>query len=483
MKKINELNSPKKRELKVIQFGEGNFLRAFVEWIFQIGNDKGIINANFTVVQPLPFGRVKDLEDQNGLYTLYLEGLQDGEVKQEIKLIDVLENFINPYDEYQAYLNLAKVDSYKFIISNTTEAGIIFNEEDKNYQSTPVSFPGKLLALLVERYLYTQGDLNRGYVILPCELIDYNGTQLKEVLNKLANYWNLDDKFMNWLNHANEFCTTLVDRIVPGYPRNEIKQIEEHLGYSDHSIVKGEIFHLWVIEASDKVHQLLPFDQAGLNVVFTDNITPYKQRKVRVLNGAHTALVPVAYLYGIDTVKESVEDEIVGKFFNHVVFDEIIEASTHLLSKEELTVFAEAVISRFKNPYIRHELMSIALNATTKYKTRILPSVLDYINKFNTLPKFALFSLSSTLVLFRGIRGNETFTIQDDQVFLDMYQELWALYDGSIDSVHEIVSKFLGLTTHWEVNLNEINGFTQMVTEFTFNIITKGMETALKEVL
>lgn len=483
MKKINEIYSPKKRDLKVIQFGEGNFLRAFIEWIFQTGNDKGIINTNFTVVQPLPLGRVKDLKEQDGLYTLYLEGIQDGESKQEIKRIDVLENFINPYEEYQDYLDLAKVDSYEFIISNTTEAGIMLNEQDKNYENTPTSYPGKLLALLVERYKFSHGDINKGYTIMPCELIDYNGTELKKVLNQLAKHWNLDDTFLNWLNNANEFCNTLVDRIVPGYPRNQIQEIVEQVGYTDNSVVKGEIFHLWVIEGSKKVQEKLPFDKIGLNVVYTDNITPYKQRKVRVLNGAHTAIVPVGYLSGIDFVKESVKDEQVGKFFNHVIFDEIIPASTYLLSEAELINFANDVISRFKNPFVRHELLSIALNTTTKYKTRILPTVLDYIKQKDELPKYLLFSLASMLVLFRGQRGEETFTINDDEKFLELYSKLWASYDGSKDSVYNIVEKFLGIKSHWEVDLNSFVGLTEMVTNYVYNIVTKGMAAALKEVL
>lgn len=483
MKKINEVFSPQKRDLKVIQFGEGNFLRAFVQWLFQIGNEKGIINANFTVVQPLSQGRVKDLEDQNGLYTLYLEGIQDEQVIQEIKQIDVLEKFINPYQDYQAYLDLAKVDSYEFIISNTTEAGIIFNEEDKDYQNLPVSFPGKLLALLVNRYKHTNGDLQKGYTIIPCELIDYNGTKLQEVLNQLATYWNLDSNFLNWLNNANEFCNTLVDRIVPGYPRDQIQEIEAQLGYTDHSIVKGEIFHLWVIEGSERLQEKLPFDKIGLNVVYTKDLTPYKQRKVRILNGTHTALVPVAYLYGLNYVKESVEDNVVGSFVKHVIFDEIIPASTHFLSEEELTKFSNDVISRFKNPYIKHELMAIALNGTTKFKTRILPSMLDYINKFNSLPKYSLFSLASTLVLYRGIRNEEKYSIKDEEKFIDLYSKLWSQFDGSKDSLKEIVSQFLGLESHWEINLNKFAGLTELVTDYVYNIVTKGMKLALEQLL
>lgn len=479
MKKIHEVIEPKKRPLKVIQFGEGNFLRAFVDWIFQVGNDKGIIDANITVVQPLPFGRVKDLAEQKGLYTLYLEGFQDGSPVQEISVIDVLENFINPYESYQEYLDLAKEDSYEYIISNTTEAGIVFNENDRDYETIPESFPGKLLALLVERYKYTNGDVNRGYTIIPCELIDNNGTELKTILNKLAKHWGLDDGFVKWLNEANEFCNTLVDRIVPGYPRDQIDEITEQLQYEDHSIVKGEIFHLWVIEASEKVRQKLPFDKAGLNVIYTDDITPYKQRKVRILNGAHTAMVPVAFLYGIDTVREAVEDSVIGKFVEGVIFDEIIPGSTHILSEEVLNGFAKDVINRFKNPYVRHELLSIALNATTKYKTRLLPTVLDYVEKFNRIPKHLAFSLAAMLVFFRGERNGESINLQDDQKFLDLYADLWKSFDGSEASVRKIVETYLGLTSHWETDLNGIEGMTDLITGYVYRIVKEG----IKEVL
>lgn len=482
MEQLNQtIINKKKRPIKVLQFGEGNFLRAFVEWILQNANDQGLIDTNVAVVQPLEIGRVKELSEQDGLYTLYLQGLQNGEVISQKSVIDVLDDFINPYTDYQHYLEYAKSEELCFIISNTTEAGIVLDAKDTNLAECPNSFPGKLLALLYKRYQHFQGNSNKGLIIIPCELIDHNGSELKRVINELAQISQLESGFITWLNEANHFCDTLVDRIVPGYPRNEIEAMTKELGYLDHSIIKGEIFHLWVIQGSQEVAKELPINGAGLNVLFVDDLTPYKERKVRILNGAHTALVPVAYLYGIDTVKESVEDPVVGAFLKNLIFEEIVP--TLDLPKEELDQFAKDVLERFKNPFIRHELLSIALNATTKYKTRNLPSVLGYIQKTGELPKRLLFSLAAMLVFFRGERDSVAIPLQDNPEFLEMYQNLWASYDGSVESVEKIVEAFLGRTSHWEVSLDAIPGFKSYVVECTFNILTKGMAQALKGVI
>ncbi len=482
MEQLNQsIIHKKERPIKVLQFGEGNFLRAFVEWILQKANDQGLIDTNVAVVQPLEFGRVKELSEQDGLYTLYLQGLQAGEVISQKAVIDVLDDFINPYTDYQGYLAYAESEDLRFIISNTTEAGIVLESKDTDLTHCPNSFPGKLLALLHKRYTFFEGNLHKGLIIMPCELIDHNGSELKRVINELAQLNGLEPEFMTWLNTANSFCNTLVDRIVPGYPRNEIEAMTQELGYLDHSIIKGEIFHLWVIEADQSVAKEFPVHQAGLNVLFVEDLTPYKERKVRILNGAHTALVPVAYLYGIDTVKESVEDPIVGAFLKNLIDEEIVP--TLDLPKAELEQFASDVLERFKNPFIRHELLSIALNATTKYKTRNLPSVLEYIKKTGQLPNRLLFSLAALLVFFRGERGSEAITLQDNPEFLEMYQDLWASYDGSYESVEKIVDGFLGQTSHWEVSLKEIPGFKTYVTECTYNILTKGMAKALEGVI
>lgn len=484
MENLNQfIAEKKKRPIKILQFGDGNFLRAFVEWVLQCANDQGLINTNVAVVRPLERGKVKvnDLKQQDGLYNLYLQGIQQGEVISQKSVIDVLEDFINPYTEYERYLEYAESEELRFIISNTTEAGIVLESKDTVLDQCPNSFPGKLLALLFRRYKHFEGDYSKGLILLPCELIDHNGAELKKVLNELAAINHLDLEFLNWLNEANTFCDTLVDRIVPGYPKDEIEQMTKELGYNDHFVVKGEVFHLWVIQAGDEVAKEFPINQANLNVIFVEDITPYKERKVRILNGTHTALVPVAYLYGIDTVKEAVEDPIVGAFLQHIIFQEIVP--TLNLPQNELDRFAKDVLERFKNPFIRHELLSIALNATTKYKTRNLPSVLQYIEKKGSLPKGLLFSLAALLVFFKGKRGEQDIFLQDNPEFLELYKKLWAEYDGSYQSVEKLVEEFLGLKSHWEVDLNTIEGFKAAVSENVYAILRVGMETSLKRVI
>ncbi|MDE6579522.1 MAG: tagaturonate reductase, partial [Ruminiclostridium sp.] len=324
MKDLNRANhQTTERPVKIMQFGEGNFLRAFVDWILQRLNNDGVINANVAVVQPMPMGRVKELEQQDGLYTLCLEGIDKGEKVQSREIIDIINNFINPFEQYDKYLSYAKSEELEIIVSNTTEAGIALDTSDTDLTVCPKSFPGKLLALLKARYDHFKGDMGKGLAIIPCELIDHNGDELKRVLVELAKINNLDDAFINWLTAANHFTSTLVDRIVPGYPRDTAKEICEETGFNDNNIVKGEIFHLWVLQKEAFVQEKLPADKSGLNVIFADDITPYKQRKVKILNGSHTSMVPVAYLCGIDTVREAVTDEDVGKFVQGLVNDEI----------------------------------------------------------------------------------------------------------------------------------------------------------------
>ena len=372
MNDLNRTNYTKsvKRPVKILQFGEGNFLRAFVDWILQNLNDSGVINSNVAVVQPMPMGRVAELAKQDGLYTVCLEGIDKGEKVQSRRIIDVLSDFINPFEEYEKYLSYAKSEDLEVIISNTTEAGIALDSSDTDFTKCPKSFPGKLLALLSARYEHFNGDMSKGLAIIPCELIDHNGDELKRVMLELAGINKMSMGFIKWLTEANHFTSTLVDRIVPGYPRDAAAEICKEIGFQDNNIVKGEIFHLWVLQKDAFVQEKLPADKSGLNVIFADDITPYKQRKVKILNGSHTAMVPVAYMSGIDTVRESVEDDDVGRFVQELVNDEI--KPTIDLPKDEMDAFASSVIERFKNPFIRHELMSIALNSTTKFKTRLL---------------------------------------------------------------------------------------------------------------
>lgn len=484
MKRLSkDLYEKKSRPIKVLQFGEGNFLRAFVDWFFSELNAKSDFNGNVCVVQPIKNGRVDSLEQQDGLYTLLLEGIENGQLINNSEIIDVIEKCINPYEDFESYMEMAKLPSLEFIVSNTTEAGIVYEAVDPIDGVCPDNFPAKLLMFLKARYTHFSASKESGLYILPCELIDFNAAALKEILNKLAADWKMDADFIKWMNEANTFCSTLVDRIVPGYPKETIKEITKKNGYVDDNVVKGEVFHLWVIENKGGIKEALGLDDLGYNVKFVDDLTPFKQQKVRVLNGAHTAMVPVSYLYGIDTVGESVTDELIKAFVEKVIYEEVIPATTHILSDETLRDFAASVFERFENPTIRHELLSISLNSTTKYKTRLLPSVKDYIDKTNKLPKGMLLSLAATLVFFRGKRGEETYSTHDNETFLKMYDTLWASYDGSKESVDVMVDAYLGLTEHWAYNFDLVKDLKAFVSEMVYTIVMDSMEVAIKKVI
>lgn len=474
------VNRPE-RPIKIAQFGEGNFLRAFVDWMLQELNDAGVYHGNVAVVQPLDFGRVKELAQQDGLYTLVQEGVKDGEFVEKTQVIDLIREFINPYEDYNAYLALAEVDTLEFIFSNTTESGIVLDESDSIENTPPKTFPGKLLAFLYHRYQKFNGTMDKGLFIVPCELIDDNGDELHKCVKRLAKIHGLESGFMKWLDEANTFTNTLVDRIVPGYPAGRMSELTEKLGYVDNNIVMGEVFHLWVIENRNGISKILDGAKAGLNIVFTDDIKPYKVRKVRILNGLHTLMVPVAYLKGLDTVGDTMKDELMLKFIKNTTDLEIIPGTKHYLPQAELASFASEIYERFSNPQVHHELMSISLNSTAKFKSRLLPTALDYVKNTGKFPAHIAFSLASMLVFFKGDRDGLTIHLQDEQQFLDFYADVWAKYDGSQLDARGVVTAFLGLTSHWETNLNDITGLTNQVTNAVEAILSKGMRTALSE--
>ena len=440
------------RKVKILQFGEGNFLRAFVEWIVQDLNDKGAINAGVAVVQPMPFGRVAELKAQDCLYTLRLEGIDGGKIVKSSKVIDVVSDAVNPFAEYEKFLDYGRSADLEVIISNTTEAGIAVDPSDTDFSVCPKSFPGKLLALLKARYDHFKGDPSKGLAIIPCELIDNNGDELYRCLTELAKINKMDEKFIKWMQTTNHFTSTLVDRIVPGYPKAEIEDIRRETGYVDDNVVKGEIFHLWVLKKEPFVQAKLPADKTGLNVIFADDIKPYKQRKVKILNGSHTAMVPVAYLAGIDTVGEAVNDEFIGKFVRGFVFEEV--NPTIDLPAEQMTAFANSVIERYQNPFIRHELMSIALNSTTKFRTRILPTIEDYIRIKGALPQRALFAFAALVNFHRGKRGDEDIKLADDKAFLDKWAALWANFNGDYE---KLAKDALAWEEAWGIDMNSLH--------------------------
>ena len=453
MEQLNKkIHSKPERKIKIMQFGEGNFLRAFVEWILQDLNDKGAISADVVVVQPMPLGRVKDIAAQDGLYTLRLEGIDKGERVKKSEIIDVIGDCVNPFTDYEKFLRYGGSEDLQIIISNTTEAGIALDTTDTDFTVCPKSFPGKLLALLKRRYEKFGGAADKGLAIVPCELIDNNGDELYRVLTELAKVNNMDEKFIEWMQTANHFTSTLVDRIVPGYPKAEIPAIQEETGYIDNNVVKGEIFHLWVLKKEPFVQKVLPADSTGLNVIFADDIKPYKQRKVKILNGSHTALVPVAYLCGIDTVGESMADPTIGKYVRDFIFDEV--NPTIDLPQDQMTAFANSVIERYQNPFIRHELMSIALNSTTKFKTRLLPTLLDYVRIFGKLPEHLIFSFAAIIEFHKGKRGDQDIALKDDPSYLAFWHRLWAEFDGDY---LDMAKKVLAWEEAWDMDMNTIH--------------------------
>ena len=382
------------RPIKVIQFGEGGFLRGFADWMIHKMNQATDFNGNVAVVQPIEAGLCDLLSEQNCNYTHIIRGAEG----VETDVIDVISHCVKPYEDFDAYLALADNPDARFIISNTTESGIVFVADDKMTDVPPKSFPAKLTLLLKRRFDLGLG----GFILLPCELIDRNGDNLKKTVLQYAELWNLGDAFKAWIERENVFCNTLVDRINTGYPKDEALD----LGYEDKMVNTSEFFHLWVIETDYDLEQEMPFGAAGLNVIVTrDALERYRTRKVRILNGAHTSMVPYALLSGLDTVKSCIEDKTMHDFLYACLFEEIIPSLD--MSREELTEYAESVLVRFDNPYIKHYLSSIALNSVSKFRVRVLPSILGYVKKFGKTPKHLLFSFAKLIEFYKKGEPND----------------------------------------------------------------------------
>ncbi len=380
------------RPERIIQFGEGGFLRGFADWMIQLVNEKTDFNGSVTVVQPIENGLCDKLQAQNCVYTHVMRGLENGVPKIDKKLIDIISRTVKPYDDYNAYLALAANPEFRFVISNTTESGISYSEGDSLNDAPPKSFPAKVTALLYKRF--TLGL--KGFIFLPCELIDKNGEALKSIVLRYAREWDLGDDFISWVENDNIFCNTLVDRIVTGYPRDE----KLELGYEDGMVNTSELFNLWVIEGPRAILDELPLDKSGANVIVTDDLEMYRTRKVRILNGAHTSMIPYALLEGIETVGECMENEKLFSFVSKCVFDEIIP--TLDLPEEELIDYASNVFERFRNPYIKHLCASISLNSVSKFKVRVLPSILEHIKRYGRYPENLIISLAKLIEFYKN---------------------------------------------------------------------------------
>ena len=462
---------------RIIQFGEGNFLRAFVDWIVWNTNQKTDFNAGVVVVQPIEKGMIDVLNAQDGLYHVNLQGIDKGEAVDSIQMIDVINGGINPYSQNDEYMALAEDPNIRFVISNTTEAGIAFDPSCKLEDKPASSYPGKLTQLLYRRYNHFNGDKDKGLIILPCELIFLNGKELKKCIGQYIDLWNLGEGFKTWFEEACGVYCTLVDRIVPGYPKDTIEQIHERIGYNDNLVVKGEIFHLWVIEAPESVAAEFPADKAGLNVLFVPSEAPYHERKVTLLNGPHTVLSPVGYLSGLDTVKECVEDPQVGAFVKKVMYEELME--TLNLPKPELQAFADSVVERFVNPYVKHFVTSIMLNSFPKYKTRDLPGLKTYLERKGELPKGLVLGLAGIITYYKGgKRGDVEIVPNDDAAIVELLKNLWATGD-----VRKVAEGVLAAEFIWGEDLNAVPGLTDLLTADLALIQNEGMRAAVASVL
>ena len=451
---------------KVLQFGEGNFLRAFVDYWFDLANEKAGWNGKCVLVQPIAPGLAKMINAQDGLYTLYLRGSENGRKVDDKRVISSVSRCLNPYEkeDYEAMMEVAASDELEIIVSNTTEAGIVYDPACQKDDCPPSSFPAKLTQVLYHRYRAGKP----GILMLACELIDDNGKQLLKCVNQYIDQWGLEDGFKQYVNEDCTFCGSLVDRIVPGRIRDpkEVAELEEKNGYADPLTDVGEVFGVWVIEGDPKLNDVLPFRKAGLedHVFVTPDMSPYKKRKVRILNGAHTGFVLGAYLAGFDIVRDCMHDDTVLGYMNKMLLDEVVPILP--LDKEDCKKFAAAVQDRFNNPFVNHELMSISLNSTSKWRARNMPSFLEYIEQNGTLPACLTMSFAAYIAFYsndvqeltdaglvcKRAKGN-TYTVSDDRWVLEFY------YAHKDDDIPALVHAVMANEQMWGRDLTQIPGF------------------------
>lgn len=484
MREITSVFIRKPRPIRALQYGEGNFLRAFVDYMIDIANEKGLFDGDVAVVKPIPYGSLDSFKQQDNLYTVCLRGKAGGQVIRENRIVGSIGRVVDAYENYETYMALAKEESLEFVVSNTTEAGIVFDASDEFDACPPRTYPGKLTQFLFRRFEYFHGAKEKGLILLPVELIENNGGKLRECVLRLIEVWHLPEAFKNWVEDCCVFCSTLVDRIVTGYPKDAVGDYYKELGYEDRLLTVCEPFALWVIESPGDISCRLPLDKAGLPVVFTKDQRPYRERKVRLLNGAHTSSVLHAYLMGMDIVGECMADQDVRRFMEEAVYLEI--APTVPLPMEEVKAFAGSVFERFENPFIRHALLSIALNSVSKWKSRILPSLLDSLNQTGKLPKCLTFSFAALLAFYTierqadgsyaGLRpGGGTYPVQDDREVL----EFFAAHSGK--PVEEYVRLAASEISFWGRDLALIPGFVQAVARYLDNIRTMGPRAAMND--
>lgn len=486
MKTINETVKTKPSlPVKVLQFGEGNFLRAFADYMIDVANEKGVFNGSVAIVKAIEYGSLDRFEKQNCLYTVVLRGKADGETVNKNRVITSVDRAIGCYENYSEYISLAKLDTLEIIISNTTEAGIVLDTSD-TFTGIPKTYPGKLTQFLFKRFEAFNGDSSKGVVILPVELIEDNGKKLKACVLELAKIWNLPESFADWLNTACTFCSTLVDRIVTGYPKDEADSICQSLGYTDELLDVAEPFGLWVIESERDISDVFPLDRAGCPVLFTNDQRPYRERKVRILNGAHTSTVLLGWLSGLSTVGECMNDKTVRAFMEKAVKTEIMPYVK--LPKADVEAFANSVFERFENPFIRHSVLDISLNSVSKWKARVLGSFKDYYADKNALPEALSFSFAALAAFYRSsklengvinaLRPDGTpYTVRDNAEVLEFVAGI------ADNSNFDYLKAFMQNVNFWGEDLTAFDGFLELATKYLNDITTNGARAAVERLV
>ncbi len=465
------------RPVRILQFGEGNFLRAFVDWMLDIANEKGVIDSSVAVVSPRfkENSTIKSMQSQDCMYHVWLEGIEEGRPKSEKRLVKCVTDAFSPAVDFQRYKDYILSPSLRFVISNTTEAGIRY-ENDDIFAEIPATFPGKITSLLYRRFKHFNGDRTKGLVFLCCELIENNGSTLREYVLRHAEAAHLDPEFSEWVKGSCIFCNTLVDRIVSGFPSDAADEVRNELGSDDKLVVKGELFHLWAIGCEEyaEVRKELPLDKAGLNVLFMPDIKAFREKKVRILNGSHTGVVAIGLLSGCDTVLDAFENHDINRFVNSMVEREVLPVIDG--DRSELRDFSKSILERFYNPFMRHMLKSIALNSLSKWEARNFPTVRDFWNKKGRMADFELFTFAALMALYSPVSD---FTAEDDAGHMDIIRSIWADGGGYGEIIRKITESGI-FTENFE---KIVPGFSQRAGEYLEAIMTEGIEKSLKRFL
>ncbi|MFE5324348.1 tagaturonate reductase [Paenibacillus sp. NPDC056579] len=475
---------------RVLQFGDGVFLRGFVDWMLHHMNEQGLFRGQAVVVQPFAEGSADEINEQNGMYTLLHRGICDGRTVDEAELIGSIRRAINPYSDYKAFLHCALNPDLRFIVSDTSPEGIVFTEDDHFTDFPPSSFPAKLTVFLYKRFKTYHGKASKTFVILPCEQIDRNGDVLKQTVLRYARKWHLEQEFVWWIGH-NEFVNTVADRLVTGYPQDEIKELTHRIGYVDHLINTAEPFHQWIIEtANPRLPAELPLAQAGLNAVWTNQLTPYHTRKVRILDGMQTILTLTAFLCGKQTMKQGMDDSLLAAFVHKVLSEEIIPSLDPELAASEATkAYADLVPERLANPLLQRQLHRLVNHAVAQFRRSVLPSLLEFRKRHQYPPALLCFSLAALILLYKGTaldnerlaarRATEVFIVEEETDHVATFRDFWSAYEGTPASACQLVSRVLKHEPFWGMSLANTDGLAAQISTSLVLMINKGIPEAL----